>query len=1195
MYLKRLDIQGFKSFTESTALLFNKGITSIVGPNGCGKSNIADAIRWVLGEQSMRAIRGTKLEDVIFTGTEFRKPLGFAEVSLTIDNSDKTLDMEFLEITITRRVFRSGESEYFINKTPCRLKDINSLFLDTGVGRDGYSIIGQGRIDEILSTKSEDRRHIFEEASGIMKYKLRKEEGIKKLELTKQNILRIDDILHELKLQLAPLKEQSETAKSYLNIRDKLKVLEINVYIDTIERLKERIKKHEEEYCSVLDNKNLLISNSEQISIDSNKKSELLKILEDKLEISRKDYYTLEANYEKNIGEINLNNEKIRNFTQSILRIDSETSQLQEESDCISETIKTYEDKLKESNKRCEEVTVNLSEMEKLREEIISSLDESEKKLENIKTEHMNKLDLLSDKKVQIANIKNHIENIGARKNNIIAEIDRIVSEIEKGKNNRKVVEGDMQILEEEQNTSTSSLEQLIKLKRDLEKTYTSEKEKMESIKSNMQIKTSKYKTLQEMEQSLEGYNRTVKNFLKSCSKIPSLEKGIRGALGQLISVDKKYETAIEMVLGSTIQNIVTETEEDAKVAIGFLKKNNLGRATFLPMSSVKGKYLEQRFLKEVKFIPRFLGIASDLVKFNLEYRNIILSLLGRVVVVENLDTGITIAKKCGYAFRIVTLDGDILATSGAISGGSKTAHNLGILSRAREIKTLKEDTEKLKFELSAIENNINVIVNDLNKTLEEIQAIQNNLKEKEMDRLRCESQLAHINENINVWNAKVKMLQQEYQQISRQEEEINNELEKYGKEQQEIENKINRLKKVMDKHQETQRNSMSARDKILSEITNFKIQVNSCMQNIINIKKDIERLIEERKKTLKDICYKNQEKEKAKNQIKLIEENNHALEISIKNYQEEKTGKNIEIHRIIEERKVLEEDLDEIADTLEETSKNISLLNQELNRLDVRKVKAESELDAIQNRLWDEYELTYTNALEFKKDIGKITHAQNKINEYKNQIKDLGYINVGAIDEYVKTKERFEFITAQKADMEDSVEKLKKIIYEINEQMKHQFIENFNLINKNFNFVFKELFGGGVANLRLIDKDNVLESGIEIEVSPPGKRLQNMMLLSGGERALTAIALLFSILLLKPVSFCVLDEIEASLDEANVGRFASYIRKLSSKTQFIVITHKKATMEVSNAIYGITMQEKGISKVVSIKINEKADSEKAG
>ena len=657
-----------------------------------------------------------------------------------------------------------------------------------------------------------------------MKYKVRKEEGIKKLELTKQNILRIEDILHELELQLEPLKEQAETARKYLTLRDKLKDIEINVYIDTIEKLKDRIKKHEDEYNSALDNKNALISKSEQVSTHSNERSNMLKVLEDKLEISRKDFYTLEANYEKGLSEINLNNEKISNFKQSIDRICNEISQLNEKSDNISGTINVYKNQLKDLNEKYKTVLAALSMKEKLREELVSFLDESEKSMEEMKTTHIEKLDLLSDKKVQIANIKSHIDSIEIRKNNIINEIDKIELDIEKEKTKKSIIEKNIQTLEEELKGSTSSLDTLIKLKRELDKTFVSENEKRESIKSGIQIKTSRYKMLHEMEQNLEGYNKTVKTFLQACNRIPSLGKGIRGALGQLVSVDKKYETALEMAVGSAIQNIVTETEEDAKAAIEYLKKKNLGRATFLPMSSVKGKYLNQKFINEIVNIPGFLGIGSDLVKYDTAYKNIILSLLGRVVVVENLDAGIAIAKRSGYSFRIVTLDGDILSTSGAISGGSKTTYNYGILSRSREIETLRKDTEDLKGKLLLVENSINTIISDLDETSGEIQKIQSNLKEKEMDRLRYESQLVHINENIKNWTAKIEMLQQEYHQNSRQEEEIKNELEKYREEQLKLENDIIRLKEIIDKYQEAQRNNISARDEILAEITSYKI-----------------------------------------------------------------------------------------------------------------------------------------------------------------------------------------------------------------------------------------------------------------------------------------------------------------------------------------------------------------------------------
>ena len=1189
MHLKRLDIQGFKSFSEKTILDFDSGITSIVGPNGCGKSNIADAIRWVLGEQSMKAIRGTKLEDIIFVGTEFRKPVGFAEVSLTLDNSDGILPLEYSEVTISRRFFRSGESEYFINKTSCRLKDIYNLFLDTGIGKDGYSIIGQGRIDEILSTKSEDRRIVFEEASGIMKFKVRKEEAEKKLELTRQNLLRINDILNELFSHLEPLKEQASIAKKYLSLRDKLKDLEVNVYLDLITRLKEKLKEHDESYNSALGNKNELANKIEQISKDKLSKSVQLKSLEDKLDTSRREYYSLEASLEKSLGELNLNNEKINGLTQNISRIDGDILVLTNNSENVLNNILQNESTIQELNTAYANLLKNLSTTEKKRQEILSDLDTYEKHLEQMKSSLMDKLDFLSDKKIQVANISNHIENSYKQNLNIDKEIREIGLNINEENLKKEALNNNIKHIIQEFDALTSSLESLIAQRKQLDLTLASAKDKKNIMTSEMQVKSSKYKMLQSMENNLEGYTRTVKAFLQACNKAAFPTKGIKGALGQLISVKDEYSAAVEIALGGAIQNIVTQTEEDAKAAIEFLKKNNMGRATFLPITSVKGSYLDRNIINEAKKCEGFCGVASDLIGYDHEYAGIILNFLGRVIIVKDLDSGIAMARKFKYNFRIVTLDGDMLNNSGAISGGSKDVNISGILSRANQITELVEDIDKLKEDLSHIEENILLIINNLEKSSKSVATLQSSLKEKELLRLREENQLSNALKNLKNITAREEMLKQEKAQLLKQIEETKIELGKYTNEQKEIEDAIARLKNDIDQYSETRKENISSRDSILTELTNHKIAINSVSNEISSVKKNIEKLLEEKEIILKGLTEKQGEKIRIENQITSLKEKNIVLNESIKSYQEEKTGRNITIDSLGEERKTLEEDLQRATTNLENASNNISLLNEDLNRLAIKRTKSEAELDGIQNRLWDEYELTYNNALVNKKDIGGMQKAQKEIGQLKEQIKELGVVNVSAIEDYTKTKERYEFMNIQKIDLEDAGEKLKKIILEMNILMEKQFNENFNLINKNFNLVFKELFGGGMANLRLVDKTNILECGIEIDVQPPGKKLQNMMLLSGGERAFTAIALLFSILLLKPVSFCVLDEIEASLDDANVSRFASYLSKLSHKTQFVVITHRKGTMEAADALYGVTMQEKGISKVVSMKIGDKA------
>ncbi|HHW47119.1 MAG TPA: chromosome segregation protein SMC [Clostridiaceae bacterium] len=1187
MYLKRLDIQGFKSFADKISLEFNSGITAIVGPNGSGKSNISDAIRWVLGEQSVKSLRGSRMEDVIFAGTEHRKSLGFAEVSLTIDNSDGSLPVEFSEVTITRRVFRSGESEYYINRTSCRLKDIHELFLDTGIGKDGYSIIGQGRIDEILSTKSEDRRSIFEEASGIMKYKVRKQEAEKKLELTKQNLLRINDILNELEIQLEPLKQQSDTAKKYLSLRDNLKELEVNVYIENISKYKEKISELEAQLSSVKEEIDDESRRLENINTLNRQKSEALKLLDEKLESSRQKYYSLESSLEKYQAEIRLNEEKINHFTQNTHRLDGEISEILKKIDNLSGEYLSKQERLKYLNDRYNEYSAKLAECEEKMNSILASLDESERYIEGLKSSIMDKLDLLSDKKTQINSLKANMESLEKRRTNIAREVNQLL--LEKDRNNIKKEE----LLESIHNAGenikklTNELDSLVLQKNDGDLKLAELRKKQNQLKTEIQVKTSRQKMLLDMERSFEGYNKSVRDILNACARFPEFGKGIHGALAQLIKVDKKYETAVEMALGSSLQNIVVTSEEDAKRAIDYLKKNKGGRATFLPISSVKGKYIDKHIIEELKKKDGFCGIASDLVSCDKQYRGIILSLLGRVVVVEDLDSAINIARVHSYGFRIVTLEGDILNTSGSITGGSVENRGISLLGRNREIESLKTEISKIKDDELMLEKQINETISYINAINERISSVEAELKDNQLIKARDENHCAQVEENIEKLAARIEMLNEESMQLARQRDDLNREAEKYIVEMQALENEIAETKKIVAEHQEKHKEEQAVRDNLHKDITNYKISVNSILESISGINEAFQKLDNEKQGLEKSLARKGAEKKRNYEEIEKLKKKNESIRNIIKSQEEEKTGKTLEIDRIIEERRVLDEELSETIDKINEINKRIMLLQEEFNRIELRKAKFESEMEAVQNRMWDEYELTYTNALEFKKDIGSISQAQKKIIEYRNEIKELGPVNVAAIDEYVKTKERYEFMTRQKNDMEQAAEKLQRIIYEMTSKMKKQFLEQFRLINENFNIVFRELFDGGRAQLILVDEENVLESGIEIEAQPPGKKLQNMMLLSGGERAFTAIALLFAILRLKPVPFCVLDEIEAALDDANVYRFAEYLKKYSEQTQFILVTHRKGTMECSDTLYGVTMQERGVSKIVSMKLVE--------
>ncbi len=1189
MYLKKLEIQGFKSFADKINLDFTSGITAVVGPNGSGKSNIGDAVRWVLGEQSAKTLRGSKMEDVIFAGTEHRKSVGFAEVALTIDNSDNYLPVPYSEVTIARRVYRSGESEYYINKTSCRLKDIYELFLDTGIGRDGYSIIGQGRVDEILSSKSEDRRHIFEEASGIMKYKVRKQEAERKLNLTEQNLVRINDIICELENQLEPLREQSDAAKKYLSLRDALKELEVNVYLDSIDKYKEKIKEYEDQYKDIRENIEAEERKLRNITAQNQQKTEMLKTLEDNITEARDKFYVIEATLEKNSSEINLNNEKINGLDQNIKRLEEEISEINTKSEDLSKEEKTRQGKIDYLNKQYSDFAKKLENYQSELDAIVSTLSESEQQIEKLKAGIMDKLDLQSDKRTQINNIKNHIENLKKRQNSIGTEIYTL--KLEKDKDNMKKedlsesIRNTIQLIKH----SNTKMQELTSEKRELQNTLVTIEKQYGTVKTDIQVKSSRHRMLKDMEKSMEGYSRSVKEIMNACQSSGEFGSGIHGTVAQLISVDKKYETAIEMTLGGSLQNIIASTEEDAKKAIEFLKRNRMGRATFLPISSVNGKRLDENTLGRLQGFQGFCGLASDIVTCDSKYNGIVLNLLGRVAVVENLDAGISIAKKFGYSFRIVTLEGDILSTSGSMSGGSNDHKSSGILSRSREITELEAVVEALKKEEISIGSKIVEIKNMLSEIETEYNEENSKLRDSELVKTRDENHLAMLEDNIRKTDAKIGMLNDEKNQVVKQEQETLLEQKKYEEELEAIEKDIFETKAIIAEHQEKFKADQSVRDELHQEITDFKISVNSILESIQSVNEHMERIHNEKETMQKSLSRKQNEKQKAENEILSLKQAIEGFENLIKGLLNEKTGKTLEIDRLVEEKKVLEEESSDFIEKLNSTNKTILLLQEEFNRIDVKNTKAEAEMKAIQDRMWDEYELTYSSALEIKKELPSIPQAQKTINDYRAQIKTLGPVNVSAIDDYIKTKERFEFMSVQKNDMEQAKDKLHKIILEMVQIMKKQFIEQFKLINENFGIVYRELFGGGRAELIIADQDNVLESGIEIEVQPPGKKLQNMMLLSGGERAFTAIALLFAILRLKPTPFCLLDEIEAALDDANVYRFGEYLKKFSQKTQFIMVTHRKGTMEAADTMYGVTMQEHGVSKIVSMKMGEKA------
>jgi len=1187
LFLKSIELQGFKSFADKVVLHINKGVTAVVGPNGSGKSNISDAVRWVLGEQSAKSLRGSKMEDVIFAGTQHRKPVGFAQVSLLIDNSDKTLPIDFSEVTITRRVYRSGESEYFINKTPCRLKDINELFMNTGVGKEGYSIIGQGRIDEILSTRPEDRRAIFEEAAGIMKYKVRKKEAERKLESTSQNLLRIDDIIHELESQLGPLQEQAETARKYLELSNELKALEVALYLDNIEKSREKIEELETQFKNVERDIQEERARLEEKINENRDKTEKLDKLKKTLEVLRAELIELDKNIDQLDSQIKLDEEKISHIESSNAASSQDIEELKARLKTLEADIEKRNNRLSVLDKDREKYRELLYEAEEKLNAVLSRLDESEKRIELMKQEVMDKLDVLSECRTRYNSLKNEKETFNARQKKIETEINKVILDRDQQMMQLEQVQNDLhryrETLEAKKAEIIHNEENLQNLKNDLDKLR---KEQNQCL-SELQAVKSRSRILKEMESSLEGYNNSVKAILKACREREGFGDGIYGALAQLITVRENFETAIEVSLGQALQNIVTQDEYTAKNAINYLKQNHLGRATFLPVTAIKARVLEHETVKRLEREKGYLGLASDMVQCDPKFKDIISNLLGRTVVVDNIDNGIEISRRFQYSFRVVTVEGEVLNAGGSMTGGSQPAKTSSLLSRNRIIKELDEKIGVLTLKHQELEKACQDKTNDIIKMEGHIKALQKEHQDLELIVLREEQRTLSIKDSIEELKSRQDMLLIEKKELQKNIESTEQEILHENNRISEIEQRIASLKATIEENQLKRKEEQDARDAIHQDINNYKVSVNSILESMDQTRESIRNLIDEKKQVETNIEKRIQEQIKNKDRIEGLQSEIAVLKEKIKEQNEIKAGKSIRIESLSEEVSALEEEVSGIVEVVSTHNNTIQILQEQYNKLEVRKTKLETELEAVQNRLWDEYELTYGTAQEYKTEISNLKQTQSRINELKAEIREMGPVNVSAIEDYSKTKERYSFMVKQRDDLVKSEEKLNRIIREMLSIMKKQFMEEFQRINKNFNEVFRELFEGGRAEVVLEDPEDVLECGIEIIAQPPGKKLQNMMLLSGGERAMTAIALLFAILKLRPAPFCILDEIEASLDDANVYKFADYIKKLADTTQFIVITHRKGTMESSDALYGITMQEYGVSSVVSLKLSD--------
>ena len=1181
MYLKRLELQGFKSFADKTVLEFMPGITTVIGPNGSGKSNIADSIRWVLGEQSMKELRGGKSVDIIFAGTQNRKSLGFAEASLVFDNSDGKLPIEYKEVIVTRKLYRSGETGYFINKTQCRLKDILELFMDTGIGKDGYSIIGQGKIDEILSNKSEDRRNVFEEAAGIVKFKTRKEESEKKLEHTKLNILRINDILSEIEGNLDPLKQQSDKAKRYLDLKNELKSIEVGLFLYNIEKYKENLEKIQEDIEIMQNTCNLEEGKLEKIKILKEELKGEIDDLTEQIENTQNLRFTNQKDVETLSSEISINKSKIENNEANKKRFQEEIEETKEKILKTQEEMKTKLSKKENLKENKEKYEKELQEKQQELEEINKTLSQKELEIENDKR----KLEENTDKKYEIEGLiseqKANISNLEKRKIQIKNEIQNNISELDNTRFTKEEIEKGFFEIQKEKNDLTKKQEEYESKKKLAEKEINSINIKMNNNIQELNFKESKHKFLVETEKEKDGYQKSVKALLKDCEKIKELGIGVKGALAELIDVPEKLETAIEMALGASLQNIVTESEQDAKKLIEHLRKNNLGRASFLPISNIKGKMPEK--IKGNQ--DGVLGIASNLIKYDKKYEQIILNLLGRTVIVENMDIAINVSKQNGNMFKIVTLDGDIISQTGSMTGGSINKKTVKILGRSKEIEELSKNIQEIKAEQEKLQQEKQKIEENNKKVFEECEKLDGLLQTIEIKYNVENQKLNTTKENIDRISNHLEKLRKESTDLENQKEEILKAIEEKTNQKEEIDLQNNEIKEKINEYNLTNKDTSKIVDDLNFDITNLKISVSSFNESensIDEIAKMLENEIENQNKSIKN---KENQIEKIELEQKEFEEKINLANSKIEELKSKVTNSDEDIEKMKKQRQTANEKLSLKEKEEIDEFKVIEDLKGQIVKIEVKKNKTEDDLTSTISELWNEYELTPNNIEDYKKPEN-IAITTRRVNNLKQDIRELGSVNVDSIEEYKNQKQRYDFMCEQRLDLENTMAKLRNMIQEITDNMKTRFKEKMKIINQNFGQTFKELFGGGEARIKLEDETNILECGIDIEAQPPGKKLQSMGLLSGGERAFTAIALLFAILKMNPAPFCVLDEIEAALDDVNVNRYAEFLKKFAVNTQFLVITHRKGTMEAADTVYGVTMEEKGISKLLSMKLN---------
>ena len=1184
MLLRTLEMQGFKSFPDKTELNFGKGITAVVGPNGSGKSNISDAVRWVLGETSTKSLRGSKMEDVIFGGTSSRKALGFAQVVLTLDNSDGSLKDKGEIVTVSRRYYRSGESEYKIDGEQVRRKDIHELFMDTGLGADGYSMVGQGKIDSIISAKNEDRRELFEEAAGISRFRHKRRDAERRLDQAQENLVRLLDILSELESRVGPLKTQSEKAQKFLVFSEEKKELEIGVWLNKINGFTNSLREQEHKLDAANASYEICVAEIEAIEKETEELAAKTAEINMLIEQSRASAAGFEEEAVRRDGESNVLEATAKHNEETIERLKSDINSADNSSDAIDEQIKEKEDFISDSENR---IAAKRTELEGVANEMNKLQGEGEE-MANKNADLSQKLAeltlALSDCKVRASKAQSSIDEIIARNSTIDENIAEADKEIGIATAQQKECEENVEFVKSQISEGENSLGGYrMKLQ---SKTEKAEKKKieLETAERSLSEKRSRAKMLSDLEKNMEGYSGAVKAVMRQ--RDAKALSGIHGVLSQLISVDNEYSTAVEVALGAAMQNIVTGSESDAKRAINFLKQNKQGRATFLPMSAIRPRSIDERDLDD-NF--GYVDIASNLVECDAKYKNIVDNLLGRVIVAEDIDCTIGISKRYKNRYKIVTLDGQVMNPGGSMTGGSRSK-GAGILSRANMIEELSAEADKLEKQRDELAAEYKRLVEDANKSAADLQGADADLRNAQEDLIRAEGDMKIISDRLTSLTEQKKMMLDEKENSKTRIDSFRAELDAAANEEKEVQNQINSAESEIAKLTSGADELQSSREEIRKRSEEINLELVEIAKDSEAAKLAIEELKLRRSTASDRVRSINDEIEAIVSRNVNLEKSIADVKAATQELRDKAKEVNDSIAAKIDERNQVEKRSGELRAAEKEKNSDKEKLSAEIVRIEERKNNMKKEYDNLNDMLFEQYELTRVEAQSLGIVIEDMTAAKRRLHEIKLEIKKLGSINVGAIEEYKEVSERYEFLKEQTDDVENSKRELQGIIEDLTKSMSEKFLTQFNLINEQFKISFADFFGGGKGELLLENPDDCLESAIEIKIQPPGKSVQNINLFSGGEKSLAAMALLFSVLKVTPAPFCIYDEVEAALDDVNVERFAKYMRKMTDKTQFISITHRRGTMEEADILYGVTMQEKGVSKLLELQSAELAE-----